>query len=1050
MTSEIRTNSLKSRAGLSTVTMTDSGPMFSGITTFVDNSGFTFGVGGGTSIFTPATNVLTFGTNNTEKIRIDASGHMHGVGVITATHFYGDGSNLTGLSGVSVANQADNRLITATGTTDALNGEANLTFDGSNLGINGDLVGSNNTTLYSTNGGSGVRAGLSLSGSDQSIKFYTVNGGSERLRIDSSGRLLVGSTSTNQNISKIVVKASSPSDNYDNHLYLEGSETTGDANTGGVLGFGGHDGGSSLRNWANIWGVKENSTDGNTASYMAFHTRPNGGNPTERLRIDSSGRLLVNRTSTYASSSEKLSVNGMTSIQGSSTSTAPLYVFNTESTADGTVQPFFFLHDGSGIRGGLGLQRSTSNFIINAQNVLQFRIGSSGVGGSERARITSNGNILVGKTADAGKGLEIYQNANAALRIQNSSTGQGAGDGLLIEVAGSDALFWNYENAAIRFGTNNTDRVKFLGGGQVNIGGDFNQTTYPLSVLGSTGGNTNINIVARLKYSGNSNQYNTGTVIAFTNTDTNANAYSYIGARIDSGSSGANANALVFATNATNTAPTEKLRITSSGNLKMPDAAEIQLGNDTQTATGDLRLYHNGSNSAVQNSQGALYISNKETNSSDLHLQGKTSIQMHCPADGNVRLKVDNNGRIKFFPAGESGGVQGAPMYLQVQTDVINANSPTGGSDQTGMFRIEDRGSTNGRYHGIELRNRNSGDIRILNKDVNVSNGAVLVFAVDDNGQFDGSGTIRQYLQINGQGQTSAITLSGAYHVVASARDGLTSANAAASAWEIKKTLGPAARTGYYYLKNPYDGTTSQWWCDMETDGGGWVLIAHTGDGAMSDQGTGGTHWWSRNNKGGFDTVGAGYYAGGGYWRQSNGAWGENTNGQLMWDVRTHYSKTHNKSNDKVVFNWGTDQALPSGNSGYSNIPNATNRRFNEWCYSVENAAGFNPMNYDNNVRSNKISGDNHFTEHMLMTWSFRGTGGNADNSSDGPYWQIGSHANGLHQHYEESLSGDAHGDGSYGVVSNEDTSWGGGGTNNGYDRLARDASSGTCNVWLR
>ncbi len=98
MSSEIRANLITSRAGLSTVTMTDSGPMFSGITTFVDNSGFTFGVGGGTSIFTPSTNVLTFGTNNTEKIRIDASGHMHSVGVITATHFYGDGSNLTGVS----------------------------------------------------------------------------------------------------------------------------------------------------------------------------------------------------------------------------------------------------------------------------------------------------------------------------------------------------------------------------------------------------------------------------------------------------------------------------------------------------------------------------------------------------------------------------------------------------------------------------------------------------------------------------------------------------------------------------------------------------------------------------------------------------------------------------------------------------------------------------------------------------------------------------------------------------------------------------------------
>ena len=72
---------------------------------------------------------------------------------------------------------------------------------------------------------------------------------------------------------------------------------------------------------------------------------------------------------------------------------------------------------------------------------------------------------------------------------------------------------------------------------------------------------------------------------------------------------------------------------------------------------------------------------------------------------------------------------------------------------------------------------------------------------------------------------------------------------------EIKKTLGPAARTGYYYLKNPYDDTVSQWWCDMDTDGGGWILVAHTGDG-MSDQGTGGTHWWSRSNKGGFDSVG--------------------------------------------------------------------------------------------------------------------------------------------------------------------------------------------------
>ena len=305
-------------------------------------------------------------------------------------------------------------------------------------------------------------------------------------------------------------------------------------------------------------------------------------------------------------------------------------------------------------------------------------------------------------------------------------------------------------------------------------------------------------------------------------------------------------------------------------------------------------------------------------------------------------------------------------------------------------------------------------------------------------------------MRITRDGLIQAYTLSGSYYPIASVKDGSTSARAATSAWEIKKTLGPRARNGYYYLINPYDGTTNTWWCDMDTDGGGWILVAHTGDGGMSDQGTGGDHWYSRNNKGGFDTVGAGYYTGGGYWRTSAGAWSPNTCGQLMWDVRTHYSEFDNRSNDKVVFNWGTDQAIPTGSSSYSNIPNASNRRFADWCYAVENAPGFNPMNYDNNVRSNVINGAEHFTEHMLMTWSFRNTSGNADNGSSGPYWQIGAHANGLHQHYEESISGDSYGDGSYQVISNEDTTWGGGGTNNGYRRIARDAGNGTCNVWLR
>ena len=62
---------------------------------------------------------------------------MHGVGVITATHFYGDGSNLTGISaGTSLSGSTNNTVCTVTGAN-AIQGEANLTFDGNDLTITG-------------------------------------------------------------------------------------------------------------------------------------------------------------------------------------------------------------------------------------------------------------------------------------------------------------------------------------------------------------------------------------------------------------------------------------------------------------------------------------------------------------------------------------------------------------------------------------------------------------------------------------------------------------------------------------------------------------------------------------------------------------------------------------------------------------------------------------------------------------------------------------------------------------------------------------------------
>ena len=218
-----------------------------------------------------------------------ADGSYVTAGIITATSFSGSGANLTSLpSQATIANNADNRVITG-GSGVNLNGEANLTFDGSNLGINGDLVGSNNTTLYSTNGGSGVRAGLSLSGSDQSIKFYTVNGGTERLRIDSSGRLLYGVTSSTRETSLILQGNSNSYTTNPGVLELRVGQVPSSASSLGSLVFGC----TGDKIGATINAIADNADWSSGSSHptaIRFFTTPaSSTTQAERLRIDSDG-----------------------------------------------------------------------------------------------------------------------------------------------------------------------------------------------------------------------------------------------------------------------------------------------------------------------------------------------------------------------------------------------------------------------------------------------------------------------------------------------------------------------------------------------------------------------------------------------------------------------------------------------------------------------------------------------------------------------------------------------------------------------------------------
>jgi len=210
---------------------------------------------------TPTNHDFTLFTNNTERIRIKNAGNV-GIGTASPSvklHVSGgDGLLVERSSGTSIA-----------GFKHSGASAMNVYFQNSGS-TNHPSVGSNN----------------------QDMTFGTDN--NERMRIDDDGRVMIGTTTAvGTNTPNLQVKAASPASGFDNHIYLEGSETNGNANTGAQIGFGGHDG-TTARNWAAISGFKTNGSSGNTSSYLSFKTRRSGvSGINEMWKITAMGSFLA-------------------------------------------------------------------------------------------------------------------------------------------------------------------------------------------------------------------------------------------------------------------------------------------------------------------------------------------------------------------------------------------------------------------------------------------------------------------------------------------------------------------------------------------------------------------------------------------------------------------------------------------------------------------------------------------------------------------------------------------------------------------------------------
>ena len=231
--------------------------------------------------------VVLYHSNN-EKFRTTNTGSVV-TGILTATSFEGDGSNLTGITGTTINNNADNRVITGSGTANTLNAESGLTFDGTNLDIDSDSghlrIGADQDLDLYHNGSNGYlknSTGQQLYRSETHT-FENAAGSTEYLRINANGM--------------IEMRSDMSSSGQENKNIFRFTDT--DAGTGGnqsmgrLQWFSSDTSGNGACVKAEIEALASDTTpDG----YMVFKTHNTGTTPTERLRITSGGRFGFNRS----------------------------------------------------------------------------------------------------------------------------------------------------------------------------------------------------------------------------------------------------------------------------------------------------------------------------------------------------------------------------------------------------------------------------------------------------------------------------------------------------------------------------------------------------------------------------------------------------------------------------------------------------------------------------------------------------------------------------------------------------------------------------------
>ena len=500
----------------------------------------------------------------------------------------------------SITNDQIITLPEQTGTliTTGDNGSVSSTMLATNLTISA-AAGSASTPSIAFTGD--LNTGIYSPGADQ---LAVSTGGTGRLFIDSSGRLLIG-TSTGRNIADGVqggiqyettefggISVTNNRNDESAATLTFGKQRSGsvggttivqNGDPLGTIAFGGADGTDLETRAASISCIVDGTPGANDMpGRLVFSTTADGASsPTERMRIDSSGNVGIGTSSPAARLQVNQAIPNGTNTFGVYPGIVQIYNSQGISNSDTSVK---FVHNfsiGDVATGEIGTLKT--DYFASLSYRMFFRTG-----GTERMTIDSSGNVGIG-TSGPGYALDVAAadataNIGYAARIRaNTTAGAGALQftdsaataqyGLLaFRQNGVGVLQADGASSALIFSTNSTERLRIDSSGRLLVGTSSASESCTL-ILEGYNATSNTDGILRLHRSTTSppDGQGLGNITFGTPGTSNFKGAAWILGQRDGGiwiNGTSHPGRLVFSTTADGaSSPTERMRIASNGNI---------------------------------------------------------------------------------------------------------------------------------------------------------------------------------------------------------------------------------------------------------------------------------------------------------------------------------------------------------------------------------------------------------------------------------------------------------------------------------------------------